>query len=854
MADVSIKDFANVVGVSVERLLVQLKEAGVPAKKADESITDEEKTKLLAHLRHMHGKDDDVATTEPKKVTLNRKSVSEISQPGTRTTSRSRTGGRTVSVEVRKKRTYVKRSVIEEAEQQKADAEQEKLDKIQAEKDAEEAAIRLKEEEEARAKQEAEDKAKAEEEAKAKAEAEAKQKAEEEAKAVEAAKQKATDDAKKKTAEPAPAATRTPDAKQKRGAAKDDKKTKTRYGGRNELHVAGNKAGKRRNKQSRGRAVSPAESKHGFEKPTADIVHEVEIPENISVSDLAKKMSIKSAEVLKVLMNLGTMATINQSLDQDTATLVVEELGHKAKPISENALEEEIQVETMPEGEMLPRSPVVTIMGHVDHGKTSLLDYIRSANVATGEAGGITQHIGAYNVQSTNGSITFLDTPGHAAFSAMRSRGANATDIVVLVVAGDDGVMPQTIEVVQHTKAAGVPMIVAVNKMDKEAADPDRVKNELSAQEVIPEDWGGDTQFIPVSAHTGAGVDDLLDAISLQAELLELKAPVEGSARGVIIESRLDKGRGSVATVLVQAGTIKKGDILLAGEQYGRVRALIDDKGAQLTTAGPSTPVEVLGLSGAPVAGDEAMVVRDERQARELADHRVHKSREAKLARQQAAKLDQMFSKMEEGDVFTLNVMIKADVHGSAEALSESLTKLNTDEVRVNVIASGVGGINESDATLAMASQAVIIGFNVRADGTARKLIEEEELDLRYYSVIYDVIDDVKAALSGMLSPEIREEIIGIAEVKDVFRSSQLGAIAGCIVSSGSVKRSNPIRVLRDNIVIYEGELESLRRFKDDVNEVKSGTECGIGVKNYNDIKSGDQIEVFERTEVARTL
>lgn len=841
MADVSVKDFADVVGISVDRLLDQMKDAGVSGAKADGMISDDEKTTLLAHLRKKHGKNEDAsAASEPKKVTLNRKSVSELSVPGARTTSRTRSASRTVSIEVRKKRTYVKRSVIEEAEQKKVDEEQAKRDAIEAEKHAAEEAIRLKQEEKNKAKEDAE--------AKVKADEDAKKQAEEDAKAVS---QKAVEEAKAEEVKAAEKAKSTTDSKTKRG--KDNKKKP--FAGRSQLHVAGNKTGRRRNKPSRRRAaISVGEAKHGFEKPTLDIVHDVDVPENISVGDLAKKMTIKSAEVLKVLMNLGTMATINQVLDQDTAILVVEELGHNASAVSENALEEEIQIETQPEGEQLPRSPVVTIMGHVDHGKTSLLDFIRKADVAEGEAGGITQHIGAYHVKSSHGEITFLDTPGHAAFSAMRSRGANATDIVVLVVAGDDGVMPQTIEVVKHTKAAGVPMIVAVNKMDKEGSDPDRVKNELSAHEVVPEDWGGDTQFIPVSAKTGDGVEKLMDAILLQAELLELKAPIEGSARGVVIESRLDKGRGSVATILIQAGTMKKGDILLAGEQYGRVRALIDDHGNTLQTAGPSMPVEVLGLSGVAVAGDEAMVVKDERQARELADHREHRTREVKLARQQAAKLEQMFSKMEEGEVFTQNVLIKADVHGSAEALSESLTKLNTDEVRVNIVSSGVGGINESDATLAMASDAVIIGFNVRADGTARKLIEDEELDLRYYSIIYNVIDDVKAALSGMLKPEVKEEIVGIAEVKDVFRSSALGSIAGCIVSSGTVKRSCPIRVLRDNVVIYEGELESLRRFKDDVNEVKSGTECGIGVKNYNDINPGDQIEVFERIEVARSL
>ncbi len=836
MAEVSVKDFAGVVGVPVERLLKQLEEAGVPAKQAEDVISDEEKNTLLAYLRQLHGKGKDTeAVSEPKKVTLKRKSVSEINLPGVRTTTRSRTGGRTVNVEVRKKRTYVKRSVIEEEEQKRLEKERKKQEEIEAKRRAEEEAIRLKQEEKLKAKEEAEAKIRAEEEARKKAEEEAK-----------LAREKAAEEERM-------AAEKARTAETKKGRGKDEKKTRTRYG-RDELHVSGDKAGRRRSKPSRRSASVSVETKHGFEKPTVAKVIDVEIPENISVADLAKKMSVKSAEVLKVLMNLGTMATINQTLDQDTATIVVEEMGHNPKPISENALEEEIKVDTQPEGEPVPRSPVVTIMGHVDHGKTSLLDYIRRSKVAAGEAGGITQHIGAYHVTTNHGEITFLDTPGHAAFTAMRARGANATDIVILVVAADDGVMPQTIEAVQHAKAAGVPLIVAINKIDKEGADPERVKNELAAQEVIPEEWGGETQFIPVSAHTGEGVDELLDAVLLQAELLELKAPAEGSARGIVIESRLEKGRGPVATVLVQAGMLKKGDILLAGEEFGRVRALIDEHGHQLDSAGPSIPVEVLGLSGVPVAGDEAMVVKDERRARELAEYREHKAREAKLARQQAAKLDQMFSKMQEGETFTVNVLVKADVHGSVEALIDALTKLSTDEVRVNVVASGVGGINESDATLAMASNAVIIGFNVRADNTARKLIEKEGLDLRYYNVIYDVIDDVKAAMSGLLSPEVREEIIGIAEVKDVFRSSKLGAIAGCIVSTGVVKRHSPIRVLRDNVVIFEGELESLRRYKDDVNEVQSGVECGIGVKNYNDIKPGDQIEVFERTEVARTI
>ncbi|HET6726194.1 MAG TPA: translation initiation factor IF-2, partial [Gammaproteobacteria bacterium] len=584
-------------------------------------------------------------------------------------------------------------------------------------------------------------------------------------------------------------------------------------------------------------------------------VREVAIPETITVGDLAQRMAVKATEVIKVMMGMGAMATINQVIDQDTATLVVEEMGHKAKPLKENALEDElIQVAGEGEGDEQSRPPVVTVMGHVDHGKTSLLDHIRRTKVASGEAGGITQHIGAYHVETDKGVVTFLDTPGHAAFTAMRARGAESTDIVVLVVAADDGVMPQTIEAVQHARAAGVPMVVAVNKIDREDADPERIKTELSKQEVIPEDWGGDTIFVPVSAKTGQGIDDLLESILLQAEVLELKAVADGPASGVVIESSLEKGRGSVATVLVQRGTLKAGDILLAGREYGRVRAMFDENGDAIKEAGPSMPAVVLGLSGTPNAGDDVLVVPDERKAREVALYRQGKFRDVKLAKQQSAKLENMFEQMEAGDVQTLNVLVKADVQGSVEALNDSLTGLSTDEVKVNVVSSGVGGITESDANLAVASNAVVIGFNVRADASARKLIADNGVDLRYYSVIYNVIDEVKQALSGMLSPETREQIVGLAEVRDVFRSPKLGAIAGCLVTEGVVKRSNPIRVLRDNVVIYEGELESLRRFKDDVNEVRSGTECGIGVKDYNDVKVGDQIEVYERVEVARTL
>ena len=558
-------------------------------------------------------------------------------------------------------------------------------------------------------------------------------------------------------------------------------------------------------------------------------------------------------QYIKTMMKMGEMATINQILDQDTAVLVVDEMGHKYELVNDNALEDELIADATG-GVKTPRAPVVTIMGHVDHGKTSLLDYIRRAKVADGEAGGITQHIGAYSVETDNGKITFLDTPGHAAFTAMRARGATATDIVILVVAADDGVMPQTKEAVQHAKAAGVPLIVAVNKMDKESADLDRVKTELSQIEVISEEWGGEHQFVNVSAKTGMGIDSLLEAINLQAEMLDFRAVPTGPGRGLVIESRLDKGRGPVASVLIQEGELKLGDILLCGLEYGRVRAMRDENGNDVKFAGPSTPVEVLGLSGVPVAGEDALVVNDERKAREVASKRSIKQREVKLAKQQKAKLENMFANMEAGDVSELNVVLKADVQGSIEAIADSLTNLSTDEVKVNIVGSGVGGITETDASLAAASSAIIVGFNVRADATARRIIEAEEIDLRYYSVIYSLIDEVKAAMSGMLAPEFRQEIIGLAQVRDVFKSPKIGAIAGCMVTEGVIKRSNPIRVLRDNIVIYEGELESLRRFKDDVQDVKKGIECGIGVKNYNDVKVGDQIEVFEIVEVAREL
>lgn len=633
-------------------------------------------------------------------------------------------------------------------------------------------------------------------------------------------------------------------------AAKAPKKVGRREDDRNDR----NSRDPRARKGKRGKMAMPNAMKHGFNKPAAVVNRDVVIGETITVAELANKMAVKGVEVIKVMMKMGAMATINQVIDQETAQLVAEEMGHKVVLRRENELEEAVLSDRDETSEAKPRAPVVTIMGHVDHGKTSLLDYIRKAKVAAGEAGGITQHIGAYHVQTDSGMITFLDTPGHAAFTSMRARGAKATDIVVLVVAADDGVMPQTIEAIQHAKAAGVPLVVAVNKIDKPEADPDRVKTELARYNVMSEEWGGDCQFVHVSAKSGEGIDDLLEAILIQAEVLELKAVVDGMANGVVIESFLDKGRGPVATVLVQEGTLRQGDIVLCGLEYGRVRAMRDELGREIKEAGPSLPVEILGLSGVPSAGDEATVVRDEKKAREVALYRQGKFREVKLARQQKAKLENMFANMTEGEVSEVNVVIKADVQGSVEAICDALVKLSTDEVKVKIVGSGVGGITETDATLAAASSAILVGFNVRADASARKVIESESLDLRYYSVIYDLIDEVKQAMSGKLAPEYRQEIIGLAEVRSVFKSPKFGAVAGCMVTEGVVKRSNRIRVLRDNVVIYEGELESLRRFKDDVNEVRNGYECGIAVKNYNDVREGDQIEVYETVEIQRTL
>lgn len=839
MPEVTVSQFADVIGVSVDRLLEQLNEAGISSKSAGDVISDSEKTQLLGYLRKKHGKT--AADLEPKKITLKRKTVSEIKVPvATTGAGRAKARSKTVNVEFRKRRTYVKRSLIEEENREKAEAE------ARARAEAEAAA-------EAEAKAQAEAAAEAEAKAQAEAaEAEAKAKAEAEAIAA-AALEPATSGA---VGEAAETKKTEPEGRQAKGDraradAEDRRRSRGKYG-REELHVATDKSGRRRKKPRPKPPTGRVSSQHQFEKPTAPVVREVGIPESITVAELAQRMSIKAAEVIKVMMELGTMVTINQTIDQDTAALVVEELGHKPKLLKENALEEEVMLTTV-QGDLAPRAPVVTIMGHVDHGKTSLLDYIRRTKVAAGEAGGITQHIGAYSVSLDKGTMTFLDTPGHEAFTAMRARGAKVTDIVVLVVAADDGVMPQTEEAIQHAKAAGVPLIVAINKIDKDNADPDRVKQELSKYEVIPEDWGGDTQFVHVSALTGQGVDELLESVLLQAEVLELKAVPTGPAAGAVIESRLDRGRGPVATVLVQNGVLKKGDIIISGHEYGRVRAMLDESGKEIMEAGPSTPVEVLGLSGTPRAGDELVAVGDEKKAREIALFRQGKFREVKLAKQQANKLEDMLSQMGEGETISLNLLIKADVQGSAEALADSLQKLSNDDVNVNIVSGGVGGITESDVNLALASNAMIIGFNVRADAAARKLVEDEGIDLRYYSVIYDVIDEVKNAINGMLEPEVREQIVGIAEVKQVFRSKKFGDIAGCIVIEGVVRRSNPIRVLRDNVVVYEGQLESLRRVKDDVNEVQAGTECGIGVKDY-EVKEGDQIEVFERVEVKRTI
>ena len=849
MADVTVSQFAEVLKIPVERLISQLAEAGVDVAGPDDTLTDASKSELLTHLRESHGRDAD-RDGAPRKLTLKRKSFTELRQRSTG--PRRGTPAHSVSVEVRKTRAYVKRDVLEakareheeelerqrDAESEKLKAEENRVKEEAAQRKADrDAELKAKDDE---AKREAEEKArlKAEKDAQTLVEQEARRQGEEQARVSREAKDRAENDKRQKPHRPPG-----------RPARAD-----TRYG-RKELHVAGDKSGRRRKRPARRRHVAVSvDSQHGFEMPTEPVIREITIPETITVSELAVRMAVKATEVIKTMMSLGSMATINQVIDQETAQLVVEEMGHTVKLLQDDKLETELLGVTDEEIESVSRSPVVTIMGHVDHGKTSLLDFVRKTHVADSEAGGITQHIGAYMVELEGGRITFLDTPGHAAFTAMRARGAQATDIVILVVAADDGAMPQTLEAVEHVKAAGVAMVVAVNKIDKPGADPDRVRNELAAVEVIPEDWGGDTQFINVSAQTGEGIPELLEAVLLQAEVLELAAPATGPASGTVIESGIEKGRGVVATVLIQKGCLKIGDATLAGHEFGRIRAMFDENGVAMEEAGPSTPVQILGLSGTPNAGDDLMVLSSERKAREVASHRAGKYRDLKLAKQQASRLEDVFARMEEGAAKKVSLLIKADVQGSAEALRDALLKLTNEEVAVQVVAANVGGITESDVNLAAASDAVIIGFNTRADAAARDTVKETGVDVRYYSIIYEAIDDVKAAIEGLLAPEIREKIVGLAEVRDVFQSPKMGQVAGCMVVDGLVKRNNPIRVLRDNVVIFEGELESLRRFKDDVNEVRSGTECGIAVRNYNDVKSKDQIECYERYEVARKL
>ena len=972
MAEVTVKQLAQVVGTPIEKLLVQLEDAGIAKTGEEDMISDSEKLTLLTHLRESRGQSATSGTS--KKITLKRKRVSELKTDSS--------GRKKVNVEVRGRRTYVRpgensnqpapaaeaasspaqvppeeaptepatpleavdseagdaaaaevanqvavqaadeaaseaasklndeaaasaaKASSEAAAILAAEAEATVEDKPAAPASADDVAAALEKQaaaaaaavaaeaekavgataepaapvapasaaDKARLAREAEKRLEMETQARAAAErmaekqvaAERRREQEEVSKREQERREqeRVAAELQRRAAMEAQQAASSNDRGGARGADKPKGKGRgkggggagdTRYG-RNQLHVAKGKSGRRKGKAKRAVAAN-FESKHGFEMPTTPVVRDVDVPETITVAELANRMAVKAAEVIKAMMSMGVMATINQLLDQDTAILVVEEMGHNANPMSADDVEAALAalVAGAREGDAEPRPPVVTIMGHVDHGKTSLLDYIRTSRVASGEAGGITQHIGAYQTETENGAITFLDTPGHAAFTSMRARGAQATDIVVLVVAADDGVMPQTVEGIQHARAAAVPMIIAVNKMDKENADPERVRNELAQHDVISEEWGGDIQFVPLSALTGDGVDSLLDALLLQSEVLELSAVSEGNASGTVIEASLDKGKGPVATILVQEGTLKRGDSFICGQVTGRVRAMFDENGQAMDEAGPSTPVQVLGLSSTPNAGDEMLVAADEKSARELAELRYGKTRDARLAERRPARVEDVFSQIK-GSTPTVNFVVKADVKGSFEAIRDSLEKLSTDEVEVRIVGGGVGGINESDANLAAASDAILVGFNVRADASARRLIQEQETDLRYYSVIYELIDLAKQLAGGLLAPEVRERIIGNAEVGEVFNSPKFGQIAGCMVVDGVVRKDEPIRVLRDSVVIYEGELESLRRFKDDVKEVRMGTECGIGVRNYTDVRPGDLIEVFERTEVARTL
>jgi bacterial translation initiation factor 2 (bIF-2) len=848
MTQVTVKELAQEVEAPVERLLQQMREAGLPHTDAGQVVTDNEKQTLLTHLKSSHKS----KAEEPRKITLQRKTTSTLRVAGSKS----------ISVEVRKKKVFVQRSPEEIQAEQKRELDERRAAENAA-RDKVEAEVRQRNEEQAR--RQAADAAAA---APAQAPAAKAEPAPAAAPAPVVADVPASEDAAARAAE-----RKKDEARRNEGRTRDeDRRGGERRGEAPRVSIKVKVKEKEKAPTPRaaprttdeesdgarrgrgGKSKLKKRNQHGFQNPTGPVIRDVTIGETITVSELANQMSVKGAEVVKFMFKMGTPVTINQVLDQETAQLIAEELGHKVTLVSDTALEDSLAESLKFEGQTESRAPVVTVMGHVDHGKTSLLDYIRRAKVAAGEAGGITQHIGAYHVETDRGMVTFLDTPGHAAFTQMRARGAKATDIVILVVAADDGVMPQTREAVQHAKAAGVPLVVAVNKIDKPGADLDRIRNELAVEGVTSEDWGGDTPFVKVSAKMGTGVDELLEAVLLQAEILELTATPTAPGRGVVVESRLDKGRGPVATILVQDGTLRQGDMVLCGSNYGRVRAMLDENGKPVKEAGPSIPVEILGLDGTPEAGDELSVVADEKKAREVALFRQGKYREVKLARAHAGKLENIFETMGQEEKKTLNIVLKTDVRGSLEALQGSLGGLGNDEVQVRVIGGGVGGITESDANLALASNAVLFGFNVRADAGARKIVEQEGLDMRYYNVIYDIIEDVKKALTGMLGSDVRENILGVAEVRDVFRSPKFGAIAGCMVIEGTVYRNRPIRVLRDDVVIFEGELESLRRFKDDASEVRSGMECGIGVKSYNDVKVGDKIEVFEKVQVARTL
>lgn len=835
MTQVTVKELAQVVDTPVERLLQQMCEAGLPHTSAEQVVTDNEKQALLAHLKSSHGAN---KAEQPRKITLQRKTTSTLRVAGSKS----------ISVEVRKKKVFVERSAEEIAAEKKREMDE----KLAAET----------------AKRQADNDARREASVAAQAASQAGTAAEAPV-VVAVASAPVAPSAPVSVVAAAPVEERKkdelrrPDKPRNEDAERRDRKnTAHRPSVQAKEKVPAPRVAPRTTDEEsdsfrrggRGKGKLKKRNQHGFQSPTGPVVRDVSIGETITVGDLAQQMSVKAAEVIKFMFKMGTPVTINQVLDQETAQLIAEELGHNVKLVSDTALEDQLAESLKFEGEAFSRAPVVTVMGHVDHGKTSLLDYIRRAKVAAGEAGGITQHIGAYHVETERGMVTFLDTPGHAAFTSMRARGAKATDIVILVVAADDGVMPQTIEAVQHAKAAGVPLVVAVNKIDKPGADLDRIRSELSVHGVTSEEWGGDTPFVSVSAKVGTGVDELLEAVLLQAEILELKATPSAPGRGVVVESRLDKGRGPVATVLVQDGTLRQGDMVLVGSNYGRIRAMLDENGKAIKEAGPSIPVEILGLDGTPEAGDELSVLADEKKAREVALFRQGKFREVKLARAHAGKLENIFENMGQEEKKTLNIVLKSDVRGSLEALQGALGGLGNDEVQVCVVGGGVGGITESDANLALASKAVLFGFNVRADAGARKIVEQEGLDMRYYNVIYDIIEDVKKALTGMLGSDVRENILGVAEVRDVFRSPKFGAIAGCMVIEGVVHRNRPIRVLREDVVIFEGELESLRRFKDDASEVRNGMECGIGVKSYNDVKVGDKIEVFEKVQVARSL